>query len=76
MGKKLEVSFSEQVKLLLDRKDMSMTDLANNLGTSRQNLHNKFARNKFNEDEMEAIASAMGYNLVISLEPKEEGEQH
>lgn len=75
MGKKIELSFKEQVKLLLDRNGMTMVQLAENLGTTRQNLHNKFARDNFSEDEMEAIANAMGYELIISFEPKKEGEK-
>lgn len=70
MGTKMEVSFIEQVKLLLDRDGLTMADLAVKLGTSRQNLHNKFVRNKLNEQEMEEIAQAMGYDFTILLTKK------
>lgn len=69
MGTEIELSFIEQIKILLDRNNMTMSDLASKLNTSRQNLHNKFARNKLSESEMEQIAKAMGYKLIINLEP-------
>ena len=67
MGAEIELNFVEQVKLLLDRKNMTVADLAVKLGTSRQNLHNKFSRNKLSEPEMEEIAKAMGCKLQICL---------
>jgi hypothetical protein len=68
MGTDIELSFAEQIKVLLDRDKLTMTDLANRLDTSRQNLHNKFVRNKFSEQEMEEIAFALGYKFTIKLD--------
>lgn len=71
MGTGMELSFKEQVKVILDRNKMTMAKLAKLLDISKQNLHNKFARDNFTEKEMEQIACAMGFKLNISFIPSD-----
>ena len=40
----MPLSFGEKVKILLKRRNMTITELATILGTSRQNLTNKLSR--------------------------------
>ena len=48
----MPLSFGEKVKVLLKRRNMTVTELAALLGTSRQNLTNKLSRDNFQEKEM------------------------
>lgn len=46
---------------------MTIKDLADKLGTTRQNLHNKISRNNFSESDLEKIAEALGTNYEINF---------
>jgi len=69
MSAKMELTFVEQLKVLLDRNGMTVASLAKQLGTSRQNMHNKLDRNNLSRKEMQEIADVIGCKLCISLEP-------
>lgn len=55
----MALTFGEKTKILLKRKGLTVTELAAMLGTSRQNLTNKFARDNFQEKEMIEIAQKL-----------------
>lgn len=48
----MPLTFSEKIKVILKRKNMTVSDLADILGTSHQNLTNKLSRDNFQEKEM------------------------
>ena len=50
---------TEKIKILLLKKKMTVTDLANLLDVTPQNLSNKFKRDNFNEKELIEIAKAL-----------------
>lgn len=50
---------SEKIKIILGRKNMSMSELAEKLGQTRQNIHNKIKRDNFSESELKEIAAAL-----------------
>jgi len=50
---------AEKIKILLIKKGMSTTDLAEKLGTKPQNLYNKFKRDNFSEKELLEIAEVL-----------------
>ena len=54
---------------------MTMSELADKIETTPQNLSNKLSRDNFNEKEMDAIAQALGCMLEISFEMNESGEK-
>ena len=56
----MELTTSEKIKIILGRKNMSMSDLAEALKQTRQNLHNKMKRDNFSENELKEIANALG----------------
>ena len=66
----MKVSFLEQVKIICDRQGITRKELASRLGCTPQNLANKFARDNFTNNDMEEIAQALGYDLVIELREK------
>lgn len=71
----MELSFGEQIKILLKRKNMTIQDLAalyeQQTGNkmSRQNLTQRLKRDNFPEQDMHIIAALMGYNVSIQLTP-------
>ena len=70
----MQLSVSEKIKIILGRRNMTVSDLAKELNTSRQNLTNKFARNNFSEKELQEIAEAMdcSVNVLFKLNDTEE----
>lgn len=66
---------AEKIKVIMKRNNFTMTELANQLNCSRQNLLNKMSRNNFDERELTAIANALGYELEINFINRETGEK-
>lgn len=66
----MELTTSEKIKIILCRNNMSMSDLADALGQTRQNLHNKMKRDNFSEKELQEIATALnvGFESYFVLE--------
>ncbi|SEI85204.1 Cro/C1-type HTH DNA-binding domain-containing protein [Propionispira arboris] len=55
----MSLSMAEKIRILLRRKKMTITDLADILDTSRQNLTNKLNRDNFTEKELQQIAKVL-----------------
>lgn len=70
MGTKIELTFVEQYKLLLERENKTVADIAAIIKTSRQNLNQKLNRNNLSEKDMEQLAEALGYDLQIIMNKK------
>ncbi len=66
---------AEKIKVIMKRNNFTMTELANQLNCSRQNLSNKMSRNNFDESELTAIANALGCELEINFVNRETGEK-
>lgn len=63
---------AEKIKILCERKNITMTALAEKCGWSKSNLSNKLKRNNFTEEDLKTIASALGLELNIDfVEPEE-----
>lgn len=58
---------TKQIKILLLENDMTITELANKLGCTPQNLSGKFKRDNFTENELRQIADILGYELKIDF---------
>lgn len=54
---------------------MTMSELANKIETTPQNLSNKLSRDNFTEKEMKAISGALGCKLDITFTMDETGEE-
>lgn len=61
------LSMGEKIKVILGRRNMTITQLAEALHTSRQNLSNKFARDNFSENELKQIAQALNCEFIGSF---------
>ena len=58
---------AEKIKVIMKRNNFTMTELANQLNCSRQNLSN--------ERELTAIANALGCEIEINFVNRETGEK-
>ena len=71
----MELSFGEQIKIILKRKNMTIQDLANlyesQTGTkmTRQNLSQRLRRDNFQEQDMRILSALLGYQVSIQLTP-------
>ena len=65
----------EKIKIMMGRRDITLTQLAETLGTTRQNLSNKLSRDNFSEKELLAIAEALGCTYEAKLIMKDTGEE-
>lgn len=61
------MDISKEIKKILIEKDMTLTDLANKLGTSQQNISAKLKKNNPRISELEEIANSLGYELKIEF---------
>ena len=59
----MTITMAEKIKIILGRRGMTISELADELGTSRQNLSNKLSRDNFSIKELNAIAEAMNCNF-------------
>lgn len=59
------MSAAEKIRTLMARKGVSMGDMAERTGQSRQNLSNKMKRGNFSEREIEAMAAVLGCTVEI-----------
>ena len=53
------LSTSEKIKVVIKRRKMTLGDLAEKTGQTRQNLSNKMTRDNFSEKEIRKIADAL-----------------
>ena len=71
---KMPLTLGEKIKIVADRRKMTITVLAKRLGTSRQNLTNKFARDNFSEKELSQIAEILNCEFIGQFKMKDTGE--
>lgn len=69
------LSASEKITIIRKRKNMSVGDLAELSGMSRQNLSNKISRNNLQEDDIQKFATALGCKAEVVFTDFETGEQ-
>lgn len=61
----MDMTVGEKVKILMNRQKMSMGEMAEKTGQSRQNLSNKMKRDDFSEKEIRKMADALGYTAEV-----------
>ncbi len=71
----MDTLVSEKIRILLIKRKMTMSELADKIETTPQNLSNKLSRDNFNEKEMQSISQALGCKLNITFTLDETGEQ-
>lgn len=68
------MSVGEKIRILLRRRKMTIKDLAERVGESRQNLTAKLNRDNLTESEIKKIAAALNCTYDISFIMKDTGE--
>lgn len=58
---------SEKIRILLIKRKMTMSELADKMETTPQNLSNKLSRDNFTEKEMKTMSGALGASLTSHL---------
>ena len=66
---------SEKIKVALKRRGMTMGDLAEKTGQTRQNLSNKMARDNFPEKEIKQIAAALDCDFESYFVMRDTGDK-
>ncbi len=63
----MNISVAEKIKIIMNRTKMTMGDLAEATGQTRQNLSNKMTRGNFAEKDIEKMAAALGCEVEITF---------
>lgn len=66
---------TENIKIVMIKRKMNIKELAASLGTTGNNMSNKFKRDNFSEKELREIAHALNCKLDIALIDNETGER-
>jgi len=69
------LSMGEKIKILLNRRNMTLTQLAEETGQSRQNMSNKMNRDNFSEKELHEIAKALNCTFEANFTMNDTGDQ-
>lgn len=56
----MALTMGEKLRILIKRKKVTISELANMIDTSNQNLSNKLSRDNFSEKELQQIAEVLG----------------
>ncbi|MBG9756416.1 MULTISPECIES: helix-turn-helix transcriptional regulator [Lysinibacillus] len=54
------MGMAKKIKMLMVEKDLTLSELAEKMGTSQPNISNKLKRDNFNEKELNLIAEVLG----------------
>lgn len=63
----MDITVAEKVRLIMKRRNMTMGELADASGQTRQNLSNKMTRGNFTEKDIAALAGALGCSVEIKF---------
>ena len=61
----MSMSAGEKIKTIMTRQKVSMGDMAEQTGQSRQNLSNKMKRDDFSESEIRKMAAVLGCTVEV-----------
>lgn len=70
----MSLSMGEKIKVVLGRRNMTLGELAEKTGQTRQNLSNKMSRDNFTEKELRKIADALGCTYYAGFTLNDSGE--
>lgn len=70
----MPLTMGEKIKIMLKRRDMTLAQLAEKIGQSRQNMSNKMSRDNFSEKELYLIADALNCTYEATFRMNDTGE--
>lgn len=68
------MSMTEKIKILLVKRNLSAAQLADKIGTTPQNLYNKFKRDNFSEKELAEIAKVLNCCFIGNFKMNDTSE--
>lgn len=71
----MNLTMGEKIRIILKRRGMTVAQLAEKTGQTRQNLSNKMTRDNFSEKELRQIAEALNCELEAYLIMKDTDER-
>lgn len=71
----MPLTMGEKIKVILNRKNMTLGQLAEKTGQSRQNLSNKMSRDNFTEKDLQIIANALDCTYQAKFIMNDTGEE-
>jgi transcriptional regulator with XRE-family HTH domain len=71
----MPLTFGEKIKIIMGRRNVSITDLAKRMEQSPQNISNKMTRDNFSEKELKEIASALDCSFETIFKMNDTGEE-
>lgn len=71
----MALTAGEKIKIVMKRRGMTLGDLADKTGQSRQNLSNKMTRDNFSEKEIKEIAEVLNCDYEASFVMRDSGER-
>ncbi len=63
----MSMSVAEKIRLIMKRMKITMGELAEKSGQTRQNLSNKMSRGNFTEKDIKELATALGCKAEIKF---------
>ena len=55
----MKLTMGEKIRIILKRKNITILELSNRLGTTNQNMANKLKRDNFSTKELDQIAKVL-----------------
>jgi len=71
----MSLTMGEKIKIIMGRRNITVTALAELLGTTRQNLTNKFTRDNFSEKELHDIAEKLDCDFLGQFQMRDSKEK-
>ena len=71
----MPLTLGEKIKIILNRRGLTMAQLAEQTGQSRQNMSNKMSRDNFSEKELYEIANALNCTFEAGFFMNDTGEK-
>ena len=68
------LTMGERITVLLKRRNMSVAELAERTGQSKQNLYGKMNRDNFREEDLHKIAAALNCTYFCGFRMEDTGE--
>ena len=71
----MPLTMGEKIKIILKRRNMTLAQLAEKTGQSRQNMSNKMSRDNFTEKDLKEIAAALDCTFTAGFIMNDTGEE-
>ena len=71
----MSLTIGEKINVLLKRRGLTLSQLAEATGQSRQNLSNKMNRDNFSENEAAEIAKVLNCSFITEFVMNDTGER-